>query len=187
WSLFSFNIGVEIGQLAVVVAVAVLLGMVRSRSESAGRRVAFAGSLVVIAAGAFWFVQPVVFPAMSTAPRSRSNSNRLICAASRFRSTVIACRVRRGRRFMKRRILLGGVVAVGALSMTLAGFQNPPAGAAQGRGEGRGRGPQGPPVAEIEKVRDNLYMITGGGGNTAAVITDGGVGLGGTTPAHCGP
>jgi hydrogenase/urease accessory protein HupE len=63
WSLFSFNIGVEIGQLAVVVAVAFLLSMVRSRSESAGRRVAFAGSLVVIAAGAFWFVQRVFFPA----------------------------------------------------------------------------------------------------------------------------
>jgi hydrogenase/urease accessory protein HupE len=63
WSLFSFNIGVEIGQLAVVVAVAFLLGMVRARSESAGRRVAFAGSLVVIAAGAFWFVQRVFFPA----------------------------------------------------------------------------------------------------------------------------
>ena len=63
WSLFSFNIGVEIGQLAVVVAVAFLLGVVRSRSESAGRRVAFAGSLVVIAAGAFWFVQRVFFPA----------------------------------------------------------------------------------------------------------------------------
>jgi hypothetical protein len=76
---------------------------------------------------------------------------------------------------MKRGIVLGVVVAVGALSMTLAGFQNPPAGAGQGRGEGRGRGPQGPPVAEIEKVRDNLYMITGGGGNTAAFITDAGV------------
>jgi hydrogenase/urease accessory protein HupE len=63
WSLFSFNIGVEIGQLAVVVAVAFLLAVVRSRSESAGRRVAFAGSLVVIAAGAFWFVQRVFFPA----------------------------------------------------------------------------------------------------------------------------
>jgi hydrogenase/urease accessory protein HupE len=63
WSLFSFNVGVEIGQLAVVIAVAFLLGLVRSRSESAGRRVAFAGSLVVIAAGAFWFVQRVFFPA----------------------------------------------------------------------------------------------------------------------------
>ena len=38
-----------------------------------------------------------------------------------------------------------------------------------------GRGPQGPNVAEIEKVNDRLYMITGGGGNTAAFITDAGV------------
>jgi hydrogenase/urease accessory protein HupE len=63
WSLFSFNVGVEIGQLAVVVGVAFLLAMLRSRSELAGRRVAFAGSLVVMAAGAFWFVQRVFFPA----------------------------------------------------------------------------------------------------------------------------
>ena len=63
WSLFSFNVGVEIGQLAVVIGVAFLLAMLRSRSESAGRRVAFAVSLVVMAAGAFWFVQRVFFPA----------------------------------------------------------------------------------------------------------------------------
>jgi hydrogenase/urease accessory protein HupE len=63
WSLFSFNIGVEIGQLIVVVAVASLLGAVRSRNESVGRQVAFAGSLVVIVAGAFWFIQRVFFPA----------------------------------------------------------------------------------------------------------------------------
>ena len=30
-------------------------------------------------------------------------------------------------------------------------------------------------VAEIENVKDNLYMITGGGGNTAAFVTDDGV------------
>ena len=63
WSLFSFNVGVEIGQLIVVVAVASLLGAVRSRNESVGRQVAFAGSLVVIVAGAFWFIQRVFFPA----------------------------------------------------------------------------------------------------------------------------
>ena len=62
WSLFSFNIGVEIGQLFVVVAVASALAWLRARSESAGRRVAFAGSLVVIAAGTFWFIQRVFFP-----------------------------------------------------------------------------------------------------------------------------
>jgi hydrogenase/urease accessory protein HupE len=62
WSLFSFNVGVEIGQLLVVVTVASALAMLRARSEAAGRRLAFAGSLVVIAAGAFWFVQRVFFP-----------------------------------------------------------------------------------------------------------------------------
>ena len=62
WSLFSFNVGVEIGQVIVVIAVATALAALRSRSESAGRRVAFAGSLVVIAAGTFWFIQRVFFP-----------------------------------------------------------------------------------------------------------------------------
>lgn len=62
WSLFSFNIGVEIGQLLVVVTVASALAALRSRSEIAGRQVAFAGSVVVIAAGAFWFIQRVFFP-----------------------------------------------------------------------------------------------------------------------------
>jgi hydrogenase/urease accessory protein HupE len=62
WSLFSFNVGVEIGQLAVVVAVASTLAALRSRSEAVGRRVAVVGSIVVIAAGAFWFVERVFFP-----------------------------------------------------------------------------------------------------------------------------
>jgi hypothetical protein len=62
WSVLSFNLGVALGQVIVVVAVATALATVRSRSESAGRRVAFAGSLVVIAAGTFWFIQRVFFP-----------------------------------------------------------------------------------------------------------------------------
>lgn len=62
WTLFSFNIGVEIGQLAVVVVVASLFAWIRSRSEAAGRRLAVAGSVVVMLAGAFWFVQRVFFP-----------------------------------------------------------------------------------------------------------------------------
>src|SRR5437773_5529959 len=62
WSLFSFNLGVEIGQLLVVVTVATALSALRSRSEAAGRRLAFAGSLVVVIAGAFWFIQRVFFP-----------------------------------------------------------------------------------------------------------------------------
>jgi hydrogenase/urease accessory protein HupE len=62
WSLFSFNIGVEIGQMLVVVLVASAIAALKSRSEWAGRHLAFAGSLVVIVAGAFWFVQRVFFP-----------------------------------------------------------------------------------------------------------------------------
>ncbi len=62
WSLFSFNLGVEIGQLFVVVIVASVFAALRSRSEWAGRQLAFAGSIVVIIAGAFWFVQRVFFP-----------------------------------------------------------------------------------------------------------------------------
>lgn len=60
WSLFSFNLGVELGQLAVVLAVATALTAVRTRSEEAGRRLAFAGSVVVIAAGTFWFLERVL-------------------------------------------------------------------------------------------------------------------------------
>jgi hydrogenase/urease accessory protein HupE len=62
WSLLSFNLGVEIGQLFVVIAVASALAALRSRSEAVGRQLAFAGSFVVIVAGAFWFVQRVFFP-----------------------------------------------------------------------------------------------------------------------------
>jgi hypothetical protein len=62
WSLFSFNLGVEVGQLLVVVTVASALAAVRARNETAGRRLAFAGSIVVIAAGAYWFVERVFFP-----------------------------------------------------------------------------------------------------------------------------
>jgi hypothetical protein len=62
WSLFSFNLGVELGQLAIVLVVASLLGAVRRRSHTWAYRVAYAGSLVVIAAGTYWFVQRVFFP-----------------------------------------------------------------------------------------------------------------------------
>jgi hypothetical protein len=62
WSLLSFNVGVEIGQVLIVVAVASAFAWLRGRSEAAGRHLAFAGSIVVIAAGAFWFVQRVFVP-----------------------------------------------------------------------------------------------------------------------------
>ena len=61
WSLFAFNLGVEIGQLVVVGVVATALAALRQRSEAAGRRLAVAGSLVVVVAGTFWFVQRVFF------------------------------------------------------------------------------------------------------------------------------
>jgi hydrogenase/urease accessory protein HupE len=59
WTLFAFNVGVEIGQLVFVVLVASLFTWIRSRSEIAGRRLVFAGSITVMFAGAFWFVQRV--------------------------------------------------------------------------------------------------------------------------------
>jgi hypothetical protein len=62
WTLGAFNVGLEIGQLLIVVALAIVLSALRARSEIAGRRLAFAGSIVVVAAGAFWFVQRVFFP-----------------------------------------------------------------------------------------------------------------------------
>ena len=63
WSLFSFNVGVEIGQLAIVLLVASGLAAIRRYSDRLRYRVAFAGSVVVIAAGTYWFVQRVFFAA----------------------------------------------------------------------------------------------------------------------------
>ena len=57
WSLASFNVGVEIGQLLIVAALVSALSAVRARNEGAGRTVAVAGSAVIAAAGAFWFIQ----------------------------------------------------------------------------------------------------------------------------------
>jgi hydrogenase/urease accessory protein HupE len=62
WSLFSFNLGVEIGQLGIVLVVATVLETLRRKSSLVGARVATAGSIVVIAAGSYWFVQRVFFP-----------------------------------------------------------------------------------------------------------------------------
>lgn len=61
WSLFSFNLGVEVGQLFVVAIVASALAALRARSEVAGRRIAVVGSVAVILAGTFWFIQRVFF------------------------------------------------------------------------------------------------------------------------------
>ena len=66
---------------------------------------------------------------------------------------------------MRRLILLNVLIAVVGLSPLAAWNQNTPPGMDDG----------GPKVAEIQKIKDNLYMITGGGGNTAAFVTNKGV------------
>jgi hydrogenase/urease accessory protein HupE len=59
WSLFSFNLGVEVGQLAIVFVVATALALVRRRDPTLARRLVVAGSVVVVAAGTYWFVERV--------------------------------------------------------------------------------------------------------------------------------
>ncbi|MGC4080928.1 MAG: MBL fold metallo-hydrolase [Vicinamibacterales bacterium] len=55
--------------------------------------------------------------------------------------------------------VLGVLIATGVLSMTLAAYQQPPA----------------PMVVEVDKVKDNLYVLKGGGGNSAVFIGADGV------------
>ncbi|MGE0863270.1 MAG: HupE/UreJ family protein [Vicinamibacterales bacterium] len=59
WSLFAFNLGVEVGQLLIVVVVAAMLELVRRQSDAASHWVAMAGSIAVILAGLYWFVERV--------------------------------------------------------------------------------------------------------------------------------
>jgi hydrogenase/urease accessory protein HupE len=59
WSLLAFNLGVEIGQLLIVFVVAGVLIQVRRRSEPASRTIATVGSITVIAAGVYWFIERV--------------------------------------------------------------------------------------------------------------------------------
>jgi hypothetical protein len=59
---------------------------------------------------------------------------------------------------MKRGVLLMVLIAVGILSLAVT---------AQ-------RGGDTPKVVEVDKIKDNLYVLKGGGGNTALFITDGG-------------
>ena len=61
WSLFAFNLGVEVGQLIIVAIAAGVLAAVRRRSLAAAGRVAWIGSVAVIAAGGYWFIQRVFF------------------------------------------------------------------------------------------------------------------------------
>ena len=66
---------------------------------------------------------------------------------------------------MKRGIVLGVLVTVAALSLAVAAYQQPPGGGQQ----------PAPKVVEVEKIKDNLYMLRGGGGNTAVFIAADGV------------
>src|SRR6185503_13321759 len=83
---------------------------------------------------------------------------------------------------MKRTLVLGTLVLVGALSATIAAFQQAPAAAQPGRqgGAPAGGGPQASPSLAgltVDKLRDNLFVIKGGGGNTAVFVTADGVTL----------
>jgi glyoxylase-like metal-dependent hydrolase (beta-lactamase superfamily II) len=64
---------------------------------------------------------------------------------------------------MRRRIVLGTLVALGGLALTAAAMQQPPA------------GQQAPMVVEIDKLKDNLFVMKGGGGNSSVFITAKGV------------
>ena len=64
---------------------------------------------------------------------------------------------------MRRRIVLGTLVALGSLTLTAAAMQQPPA------------GQQAPMVVEIDKLKDNLFVMKGGGGNSSVFITAKGV------------
>ena len=62
---------------------------------------------------------------------------------------------------MRRMVVLGTVIGVGALSLTAAAVQQP--------------APPAPMVVEIDKLKDNLYVMKGGGGNSSVLITATGV------------
>jgi HupE/UreJ protein len=61
WALFSFNAGVELGQLLVVVVAASALGLLRRKHARASGRLLWVGSVLVMGVGVFWFVQRAFF------------------------------------------------------------------------------------------------------------------------------
>ena len=64
---------------------------------------------------------------------------------------------------MKRGLVLSVLIGVGVLSMVVVAQQ------------AGGGGQQAPRVVEVEKLKDNLFVLKGGGGNTAVFITSTGV------------
>ena len=69
---------------------------------------------------------------------------------------------------MRRATVLIALVAVGSMSLAITAYQQPPAAGAQA---------PAPKVVEAQKLRDNLFMLTGngGGGNTAVFVGTNGV------------
>ena len=63
---------------------------------------------------------------------------------------------------MGRAFALGTLVGAGALSMTVGAFQQT-------------AGQPAPMVVEVDRLKDNLYVMKGGGGNSAVFITADGV------------
>jgi cyclase len=66
---------------------------------------------------------------------------------------------------MKRGFILGSLVIVGALLAALGA----------GNGQGGILQTSSPKYIQVDKIKDNLYVLRGGGGNTAALITTDGV------------
>jgi hypothetical protein len=58
-ALLCFNVGVELGQLAVIAAAFVLIGLAFPNEPWYRRRVVIPGSIAIAAIGLFWFVQRV--------------------------------------------------------------------------------------------------------------------------------
>ncbi len=78
---------------------------------------------------------------------------------------------------MKRALVLGTLLLVGALSATIGALQQVPA--PQPGRQGGGGGGQQPSLAGLttDKLKDTLFVVRGGGGNTAVFVTADGVTL----------
>jgi hypothetical protein len=59
-ALASFNIGVEIGQVTIVLAAAPALALLAAKRPAINKRLVFAGSACIGVCGAFWFVSRVL-------------------------------------------------------------------------------------------------------------------------------
>ncbi|MBI4886327.1 MAG: MBL fold metallo-hydrolase [Acidobacteria bacterium] len=66
---------------------------------------------------------------------------------------------------MRRHVVLGILIAAGALSMALGVYRQAAAGAQQ----------PAPMVIEVEKLKDNLFVLKGGGGNSTVFVQAAGV------------